>query len=318
MRSTGLGDRMICLGAAWLFARNTGRTLVADWRFSQYSPNKWKNLFPYCFQTPAELAGVPFTGDDTIEKLLFPSPREPEVWNDDRLLKLAFMRPKKNFLEDRDRAVALIRTGGDVPAPTVVFDACVNDGLVLTRDSRTFFNGLLPLRRLRAEADSFHREHLGGGPLIGLHVRHGNGGKTGHDHYWLSVRDALDRCAAAVKLAREQLEEPARVFLCTDNAELERAVCEKIPQVVCRPKSYRPVGAGEQHLWDGASQTRDDAVVEMLLLAQCDALIRFPPHSFFSFYPAVMKPWRGTIPETVYDLQKHCIPGDDLSPALLL
>jgi hypothetical protein len=63
---------------------------------------------------------------------------------------------------------------------------------------------------------------------------------------------------------------------------------------------------------------RDDAIVEMLLLAGCDALIRFPPHSFFSFYPAVMKRWRGALPETVYELQRPCAPDDPLSPALLL
>jgi hypothetical protein len=34
IRTAGLGDCLICLGAAWVFARNTGRTLVADWRHS--------------------------------------------------------------------------------------------------------------------------------------------------------------------------------------------------------------------------------------------------------------------------------------------
>jgi hypothetical protein len=236
-RSTGLGDKMICLGAAWCFARNAGRTLVADWRFSQYAPDLKTNLFPCCFQPVAELAGVPFIGDDTVGKRKFPSPREPAFWNDDRLLKAPFMRLKESFVADRDAAVRLIRGGGDTAAPTVVFDACVNDGLVLTRDSRTFLSGLIPLPALAREAARFRQKRLGEGPLIGLHMRHGNGGITGHDGFWLSFRDSIDRCAFAVKLAREQLGQTARVLLCTDNVEVERAACEKIPHVVYRESS---------------------------------------------------------------------------------
>jgi hypothetical protein len=58
--------------------------------------------------------------------------------------------------------------------------------------------------------------------------------------------------------------------------------------------------------------------VELLLLAECDALIRYPPGSFFSFYAAVMKPPRVPPPDTVYDLQRPCDPGDMFAPALLL
>jgi hypothetical protein len=30
-------------------------------------------------------------------------------------------------------------------------------------------------------------------------------------------------------------------------------------------------------------------MVDMLLLAECDALVRFPPGSFFSFYASLMR-----------------------------
>src|SRR5689334_7703219 len=39
----------------------------------------------------------------------------------------------------------------------------------------------------------------------------------------------------------------------------------------------RHAGDGELHLGRGAAFVRDDALVEMLLLAECDALIRYPP-----------------------------------------
>jgi len=318
-RRTGLGDRLICLGAAWRFARATGRILVADWRFSRYSPDLTANLFPLCFQPLPELAGVPLVGDERVGQLQLPRPRYPSLWDDEGLLAYPFRRPFDTLLSDRDAAVELIRAGRDVVAPTVVFDACINDGLVLWQESRSFLGALRPTPSVAAEVASFRRERLGPGPLIGLHVRHGNGGDImGHAPYWHSVEAAIERCVRAVRLARKQLQVTATVFLCTDSSEIEHALRKRLRRVVCRPKSFRPKGAGELHWWRGAYQGRDDALIEMLLLAECDALIRYPRGSFFSFYAAVMKPSRGVPPTTVYELQHPCDPADPLSPALLL
>ena len=127
----------------------------------------------------------------------------------------------------------------------------------------------------------------------------------------------MARCVRATQKAREILGADARVLLCTDSTEVETAGRSLIPNVVCRAKTFRPSGAGELHGWRGAHHGRDDALVEMLLLAECDALIRYPPGSFFSFYAAVMGPWRACAAETVYDLQRPHDAADPLSPALL-
>jgi hypothetical protein len=63
---------------------------------------------------------------------------------------------------------------------------------------------------------------------------------------------------------------------------------------------------------------REDAMVEMLLLAKSSALIRYPPGSFYSFYAAVMKPRQSSTAQTLYDLQRPYDPDDPLSPALLI
>jgi hypothetical protein len=55
----------------------------------------------------------------------------------------------------------------------------------------------------------------------------------------------------------------------------------------------------------------------MLLLAQCDALIRYPPASFFSFYGAVMQHGRGREREGIDVLQEPWDASNPLSPALL-
>jgi hypothetical protein len=315
-RPTGLGDRIVCLGAAWLFARNTGRTLIADWRHSLYSTRREENLFSRCFESLPALAGVPFVGDDRVARLRASRPRYPECWNDDRLLAAAAIRTTADLFEERDAAVSLIRSGGDVAAATVVFDACVNDGLVSVDDSRTFLGSLRPLPALSERVEAFRRDHLDRRPIIGLHVRHGNGGPTGHAAFWQSLPAAIERCRRAIDVARTRLAHDARVLLCTDSVAVETAICASIAGVICRPKTFRRAGAGELHLWQNAASGRDDALVEMLLLAECDALIRYPPGSFFSFYAAVMGRWSRSA-ETVYDLQRPCEGADPFSPAIL-
>jgi hypothetical protein len=119
-------------------------------------------------------------------------------------------------------------------------------------------------------------------------------------------------------MARERVGQDVPVLLCTDSFEVEQAARRQIEGVISRAKTFRQPGEGELHEGRQASQSRDDAMVEMLLLAESSALIRYPPGSFFSFYPAVMRPWQGPPPPTVYDLQCPCDPGDPLSPSLLI
>jgi hypothetical protein len=318
IRRAGLGDCIICLGAAWLFARQTGRTLIADWRRSRYASNSETNAFALCFEALPELAGVPFIGDDRVAHLCLPRPRHPGLWNDDALLANPPNHSDAAIIADRDGAVALIRARLDVAAPTVVFDACVNDGLVSVADSRTFLSDLRPVTGVPELAAAFRESRLGSGPVIGLHIRHGNGARTGHHHYWHSMDASIERCRRAVRLARERLGAPAPVLLCTDSADVELAARQVIADVVCYSKMFRSSGAGELHMWNEAHRGRGDAIVEMLLLAGCSALIRYPPGSFFSFYAAVMGNWKSPMPETVYDLQRRCDDGDPLSPAVIM
>jgi Nodulation protein Z (NodZ) len=99
---------------------------------------------------------------------------------------------------------------------------------------------------------------------------------------------------------------------------VESAVQARIPGVLSYAKAFRPTGEGELHVWRGSDRVRDDAMVEMLLLAKSSALIRYPPGSFFTLYAAVMKPRPSSMVQTLYDLQRPYDPDDPLSPALLI
>ena len=309
VRTAGVGDCIICLGAAWRFARAAKRILVADWRRSLYTARK-DNLFPLCFENTEDIAGIPFISDDRIHHLM---PRR-------RTLKIARWIPFgwRHAMIDRDRAVALIRSGGDIEASTVIFEDCINDGLDSFEDARTFLGGLRPAARLASAVAAFEHGRLQAGPWIGLHIRHGNGGDImGHKTFWTSFDLAIARCVQAVGKARERLGAQAIVLLCTDSLEVQNAILKRVPRVVCREKSFREPGAGELHLGDDASSYRDEALIEMLLLARCSALIRYPAGSFFSFYAAVMKKSGLPPPATIYDLQNSCDPDDEFAPALL-
>jgi hypothetical protein len=309
-RYSGLGDHLICLAAAWRFARDTGRVLVADWRISPYTLVAKDNLFPLCFEVPPSLAGVPFIGANDIGAL---SP-DVETRRTGRLLsrfRRARTRPSHGI------AVTHIKRGRDFPAQTVIFDSCVNHGITQIADLWDFFSALKPVASALAAVTTY-RAGLPGGPLIGLHIRHGNGATIeGYAPHWQSFPTAIERCLNAVSAARSRLGPDANVLLCTDSAEVETAIRARIPNLLTRRKMLRHAGEGELHLWRGAALVRDDSLVEMLLLARCDALIRYPPVSFFSFYGAVMQHGRGRERQGIDALQTPWDAGDPLSPALL-
>lgn len=317
LRSTGLGDKLVSLCAAWIFARNTGRTLIVDWRRSTYSATG-SNLFPACFANRTEIAGVPLICGPDPDTAGLPLPVHPPGWNS-ALMATPWLAKGDGPPHERDDAVALIRSGGDVSSPTVVFRACINDGVVAFDDARRFLGELCPVAAVRNEVESFWRSAEPGVPWIGLHVRHGNGGNIlGHAASWRSFAEAVERCALAVAEARRHLGDRAPVLLCTDSVDVENAARKAIPGLVCRPKAYRRSGRGELHAGRAAPGGLNDAMTEMLLLAGCRALIRYPAGSFFSFYAAVMKPSGAPPPASVYDLQAPWNPADPLSPALLL
>jgi hypothetical protein len=178
---------------------------------------------------------------------------------------------------------------------------------------------LHPVDEAIGELNAFRKDQLPPNKTIGLHIRHGNGGNImGHSTYWTSFPKAMARCRFAVQTARASLGRDSVVLLCTDSIEVQQTVLDQISAVVYRDKKFRDPGCGELHRWRGAASGRIDALVEMLLLAECDALVRYPPGSFFSFYGAVMKRSQLPCPETVYDLQRGCDAGDPFSAALLV
>ncbi|MDQ0392007.1 hypothetical protein J3R73_001799 [Labrys monachus] len=200
----------------------------------------------------------------------------------------------------------------------MVFNACINDGIVAFGDARSCFEALRPVRRVADAADAFLEAHVEDAPFIGLHVRHGNGGDImGHAFSWQAFGTAMMRIRRAVDVARERLGKQALVLLCTDSSDVQSEITRTIPGVICRPKPYRPPGHGELHHGPDAAARLDDALIEMVLLARCNALVRYPAASFFSLYAAVMKPTEDPHPVDLLSLARPSNSQDRLSPAVL-
>ena len=206
LRRAGLGDRLICFAAAYKYARDVNRTLVVDWRKSNYGGRNrglfglrrrdHENLFLSCFEPLSSIGSVPIIAADDFDTGVLPRPVFPRPWEHGGLMSRPWSAPPDGFAGDRERAVALIRSGEDRPERTVIFSACVNDGIVLAREARTILSALRPVAGVAKQVESFAEQNHFADGVIGVHVRHGNGGDImGHAKFWTSFAPAIDRIA---------------------------------------------------------------------------------------------------------------------------
>lgn len=298
-RWTGLGDCIVSLMAAYRYARATGRTLVADWRHSVYGTGR-RNLFSTVFEPPSEILGVPFVGDDRVGDLFWWAAQEaaddgahaywPPPWTNDTVHEPARFGERG----DSDVQTAHLVSCQDVDATFVIFDRCLYDHMPTPPECHRFLSALVPRCTIRERVAEFTAAHFLDRPVIGIHVRHGNGGNImGHTKYWTSPETALAKVVTSVHMIAERVArhtggDPV-LFLCTDSVLVEDILRAKLRSLLTRAKLFRELGTGELHGWRHAESTLLDAATEMMLLAEVDVLVRFPPESFFSYWGAMLK-----------------------------
>lgn len=283
-RFTGLGDCLSSLLGAWRFARRTGRLLVADWRFSCYSPEPTCNLFGTIFVSPLQLAGVRFIGDDRVNDLQpAGSYYMPQIWNSTSIHEA----PLKGERGDVSQILSLLSGSDDAPEDVVVFERCLAGGFATEEESRVFFGSLQPLPLIAEKIKDFSEQWFGDRYVIGVHIRHGNGGNImGYAPYWRSPSKALEQVTESIIKCFQELQKRGDrevvIFLCTDSEVIEHHGRLRWPNVVCRSKHFRERGKGEMHLGPESWLGIQDAVTEMFLLAKSDVLIRYPQSTFSS------------------------------------
>ena len=310
---SGLGCCLLLLGPCWKFALKTGRTLVIDWRGNPYTrADPSRNLFAVLFEPPdpSEI-GVSCIGDDSVNDLRLPQP----------ILGPAETFPQESGEVHRFPGAGLdarsmrriLASGLDVDFPTVLPSLSTLFGLARDlgpmgsqrptmftfKEGQRLYKSLKLRPSWAASVSEFHRAHLADGPVVGVHVRHGNGEGTSRGHFRGREIDGVSAFlgSLAEKIRRYATGRFGRrftVFLCTDSDDVVDFLKPRFDSLVSRRIWRPPPGAGIDfdHAYrraDGGVQAAVDALVDMRLLATCDAVLLARPTEFASHVPYLME-----------------------------
>lgn len=184
--NAGIGDHLSCLLGAWWYAKRTGRALVVDWRGSRFNSRFGHNCFFDYFERVREIDGVPVFADDDVAEILGSGPFFFPKWSPESVGATHHVGHSR---EEMSAIYALVETGVQRPEPVVI----INQHLPLPRDRSGLARALLSLRfqpRFSERADLFLRSVVGESPVVGVHIRHGNGENIGDRvMYWLDPVD---------------------------------------------------------------------------------------------------------------------------------
>ncbi|MFN5117878.1 MAG: nodulation protein NodZ [Cyanobacteriota bacterium] len=276
----GLGDSIRTLVAGIDYAVRSDRWLHVDWSDGLYGP-VGENVFPSLF----ELQDLPYLA--SLSGQLGRSDVHPPAWQGHLDLSMKELWGRQFTSWDRQQArghFSFDQQDDSLPQGVLVmwdFDSFFARSQAFAKARSLLHRHLQPAAAIRAEVDHFLAEQGNDGPLVGLHIRHSREALAGGKGV---ASDLLLRKAR--QLASENPR--TRFLICTDNADKLEEFQQLLPRTVVRPKPLPPAGEAI-HLVDfgpsALAKTRD-ALIEMLLLARCDALI-YPAQSSFSLCSAL-------------------------------
>lgn len=275
---SGLGDRILCVLGAGLYAQLSGRKLVVDWRDESYSSGE-VNAFHHLFLSPlcAPADVVPDT--ESVA---------PALWRGRLHESASVLRERYSSLNDAQgwRRFSVDSSRLDHPEQVAVMWSYTAelDALMPHIDAasepldparraallRKLLHESLTLQpRIRERVERFRQEHFRA-PTIGVHIRY-----TDHTTALRATLEALHE--------RLDREPASRIFLCTDNRQVKRLFENKYGSVISTPHWYAPIPGRPLHY--GAHRpdpilTGEEAVVDLYLLAECDELIVDTSSSF--------------------------------------
>lgn len=186
--NAGIGDHISCLIGAWYYAKQTGRTLVIDWRGSRFNsdPTCAENCFHQLFDISEEFLDVPVISGDDVTDLEYDLPIFPNKWTPENLAATAH---QPHTTDEISAINTLAHTGQNRQEPTVVFNQTIYP-VPPYEQVRPFLKALKFAEPIRVAADKVWRDLIGDRPAIAIHIRHGNGENIGaRAAYWLGPTD---------------------------------------------------------------------------------------------------------------------------------
>lgn len=287
----GLGNRMLSVMTASLFAETAKRRLLIDWRDPIFTGRSGTapDLFQELFTSPL-VDPLP----DTIEAKTV----APDLWRDRLNETLAVVGRDfdplfyKKFGSFRQLAISLRRN--DYPEDLIVFwswrevmrplrkHLCRMDSryrqmtnLQILREAAQKY--VKPCDRITQLVDQFVQSNFRPN-MLGLHIRS------------TDLQAPVEKLLSlASRVAKERQCEG--VFVATDNGEVETRARQMLPNVVTLPKKL-PKGAIPLH-YDPECQDRietaSQALVDMLLLSRCPTLV-YASRSSFAYVASLYAP----------------------------
>ncbi len=285
--SGGLSNRLQAVLAGIAYCLLTGRSLCVDWRDGLYSDD-FSNVFPLWFSLQhintasceevfeAFDAGAnlypPFWQENLKECIAV----EYLFHNNEHMSshhRTAYNLTQEQLLEkDKEAPDILVYWGWDLQG--------VNALLTLLQEKFPLYAGLdaleiqrallqkhlQPTQSIQQEVHSFYDKNFRSAPL-GLHIRHSD------------LQSPLPQMLATLQDVHSEGDE---IFLCTDNAFVEKMVQRLYPHCTIREKIFQGVNVPLHSYVEGISNVQKgyDAVVEMLLLSRCKHIIYYAPSSF--------------------------------------
>jgi hypothetical protein len=296
--SSGMGNRMRLLFHAVVYATITGRYLVVDWRDSFYSNDENINVFERFFQMKWPRYVSPWD-----QRLAEHCSTLPPTWNglvqmNVTMAVRAFRKGKTGMTPAEAKELMGLRNPLDILNLSATEDYVLHWGCndlinrlppeILQKffgssDRRTIRRkivreNLLPSLELEARINEFKKRAFEQDGkkirVIGLHVRQSD---LLPKRPYVEILDLLKD--------KMQRDPECRLFLATDNREIERHFREEFHERIVSTSKWIPADAGKpMHL---AKECPDkilnglEALTDMYLLAACDELY-FQGNSSFS------------------------------------
>jgi hypothetical protein len=291
VRESGLGSNLASMAGAWQLARRLGRDLVVDWRGMAFLKDESLNYFTEFFSELPELDGVRIH--------YAPSPEAGD--------HLAAGEDERRDISASEHA-NLVAAGSDaLPRYLVLtrYHGLDRMGSDVARDYsrlRRFYQALELRPEVRAKADAFYDERLGGAFVVGINLATGNEtSPTGRYYYGrfdarifenrkrLLRRIELATALAVRRLPRE-LRDTRRVFFATESAWmaelLGRISASHARRTVFAPPETGRLFVDYEQLGYSDRAVAEDTVIDHFLLGRCDALVY--NGSMFSQYARVL------------------------------
>jgi hypothetical protein len=275
----GMGNRMLCAASGILWARAAGRAPFVDWRDNAYSRGGANAFFDF-FNNPRVLREAPTEPGEVF----------PPVWRGHLDKSVSEMLhsydPDKHSSLTIHKKYSIDPARVDYPQALVVFWYYLGRfgaiapvarervegyaGLSVEETTRKALREEMVLTdRVRGRIDEFVAQ---GWPerVVGVHVR------------FTDRTTNLGKLEAAVRGYLQRMP-GAAVFLATDNRRIEDEYRRRFGHVVTTPKWFPPEGAVMHQNAECADPNANgiEALVDMHLLARCDALV-YASRSTFS------------------------------------